>query len=118
MRRELLLITEMIDAAEQARSLVQGLDLDALAADRQRREALLWNFTVLGEAAGQVDPTIKDRFPDIPWQRPSRLRNRVIHGYWSIDLEIIHTTATELLPAFVEQLREALAALEAEPQTG
>lgn len=41
----------------------------------------------------------------------------MIHGYWSIDLEIIHTTATELLPAFVEQLRAALATLEAEPET-
>lgn len=116
MRRELLLIAEMIDAAEQAISLVHGVDVETLAADRQRREALLWNFTVLGEAAGQIEATVKDRFPDIPWQQPSRLRNRVIHGYWSIDLEIIHTTATELLPAFVEQLREALATLEAEPE--
>ncbi len=117
MRRELLLIAEMIDAAEQAGSLVEGVDLETLAADRQRREALLWNFTVLGEAAGQIDPTVKDRFPDIAWQQPSRLRNRVIHGYWSIDLEIIHTTATELLPAFVELLRQALATLEAEPDS-
>lgn len=66
MRRELLLLAEMIDAAEQAVSLVRGVDLETLSADRQRREALLWNFTVLGEAAGQIDSTIKDRFPDIP----------------------------------------------------
>jgi hypothetical protein len=47
MRRELLLIGEMIEAAEQAQALIAGVDLDALAGDRQRR-ALLWNFTVLG----------------------------------------------------------------------
>ncbi len=50
MRREVVLIGEMIDAAEQARSLVDGLDLAVLNGDRQRRDALLWNFTVLGEA--------------------------------------------------------------------
>lgn len=76
MRRELLLIGEMIEAAEQARALVSGIDLDALTADRQRRDALLWNFTVLGEAATQLAPDIKDRFPEIPWAQPSRLRNR------------------------------------------
>jgi uncharacterized protein with HEPN domain len=86
MRRELLLIGEMIDAATQAQSLVAGTDLEALQADRQRRDALLWNFTVLGEAATQHDDEVKGRFPDIPWAQPARLRNRVIHGYWSIDL--------------------------------
>ncbi|MEX0650588.1 MAG: HepT-like ribonuclease domain-containing protein [Actinomycetota bacterium] len=114
MRRELLLIGEMIGAAEQAQALVSGVDLDALTADRQRREALLWNFTVLGEAAAQLDTEVKERFPEIPWAQPARLRNRVIHGYWSIDLEILHTTATDLLPGFVEQLREALVNLESE----
>ena len=41
MRRELLLIGEMIEAAEQAQALVSGVDRDALASDRQRRDALL-----------------------------------------------------------------------------
>jgi len=63
MRRELLLIEEMIEAAEQAQSLVAGMELEALAADRQRRDALLWNFAVLGEAAAQIGDEVKGRFP-------------------------------------------------------
>ena len=114
MRRELLLIEEMIEAAGQAESLVKGIDVPTLKADRQRRDALLWNFTVLGEAAAQLDDKVKTRFPEVPWARPARLRNRIIHGYWSIDLEILHTTATDLLPQFLEQLRDVLQALEAE----
>jgi ketoreductase RED2 len=55
MRRELLLIEEPIGAAELAHSLVAGVHLDDLEADRQRRDALLWNFTVLSEAAAQLD---------------------------------------------------------------
>jgi uncharacterized protein with HEPN domain len=45
---------------------------------------------------------------DIPWQQPIRLRNRIIHGYWSIDLEVLHTTAIEQLPAFTADLRTVL----------
>jgi uncharacterized protein with HEPN domain len=116
MRRELLLIGEMIEAAEQAQALVSGVDLDTLTSDRQRRDALLWNFTVLGEAAAQLDAPVKERFPEIKWTQPARLRNRIVHGYWSIDLEILHTTATDLLPEFAQQLRKALATLEAEPE--
>lgn len=114
MRRELLLIGQMIEAAEQARSLVAGILLADLEADRQRRDALLWNFTVLGEAAAQLDDEVKARFAEISWAQPSRLRNRIVHGYWSIDLEILHTTAVDLLPALVDQLREVLAVLDAE----
>ena len=43
-----------------------------------------------------------------------RLRNRIVHGYWSIDLEVLHTTAADLLPDFVTQLRAVLAELEGE----
>ncbi|MGQ0846890.1 MAG: HepT-like ribonuclease domain-containing protein [Sporichthyaceae bacterium] len=117
MRRELLLIGQMIEAAEQARTLVVGIELAELESDRQRRDALLWNFTVLGEAATQLDDGIKARFAAISWAQPVRLRNRIVHGYWSIDLEILHTTATDLLPALVAQLREALAALESEDES-
>jgi uncharacterized protein with HEPN domain len=53
MQRDLLLLREMIDAAEQARSLVSGRSAAAVGDDRLRRDALLWNFTVLGEAAGE-----------------------------------------------------------------
>ena len=108
MRRDILLLTEMIDAAEQAQRLADGFTVGQLEADRQRRDALLWNFTVLGEAAGQLSDEVTERFPDVPWQQPVRLRNRIIHGYWSIDLEILHATATGQLPAFTEDLRKAL----------
>ncbi|MDQ3432802.1 MAG: hypothetical protein M3467_11405 [Actinomycetota bacterium] len=51
-----MLIAEMIDAATQAQALVGDIPAAAVAADRQRRDALLWNLTVLGEAAAQVSP--------------------------------------------------------------
>jgi uncharacterized protein with HEPN domain len=111
MQRDILLLTEMIDAAEQARELTAGITVGQLETDRQRRDALLWNFTVLGEAAGQLSAEVTDRFPDIPWQQPIRLRNRIIHGYWSIDLEVLHTTATKQLPSFTADLRAILSSL-------
>jgi uncharacterized protein with HEPN domain len=110
MQRDILLLSEMIDAAEQAQ-LSAGVTVSELEADRQRRDALLWNFTVLGEAAAQLSADLKEQFPDVAWQQPSRLRNRIVHGYWSIDLEVLHATATDQLPAFTGDLRRVLATL-------
>lgn len=118
MRRELLLLDEMAEAAEQAHRLVDGVPLKVMASDRMLRDALLWNFTVLGEAASQLSAEFMDRYPQVPWQQPARLRNRIVHGYWSIDLEILQTTAQDQLPEFAAQVRRILATLgEDDPAT-
>ena len=59
MQRDILLLTEMIDAAQQAQHLTADITVGQLEADRQRRDALLWNFAVLGEAAGQLSAEVK-----------------------------------------------------------
>lgn len=111
MRRDKLLLLEMIDAGVQAMALADGIDVDALAADRVRRDALLWNFTVLGEAATQLPAAFKAAHPDVDWVRPARMRKRIVHGYWSLDLDILLATATNDLPRYVVQLRCALGTL-------
>ena len=119
MQRDILLLREMIDAAEQARSIVAGRTAAAVDGDRLRRDALLWNFTVLGEAATLVSDSTKARFPEIPWRNPARLRNRVVHGYWSVDIGILHTTASDQLGEFARLLRRVAAepTVEAAPRT-
>jgi uncharacterized protein with HEPN domain len=98
MRRDVLLLEQMIEAADQAVDLVNGIDVQELAADRIRRDALLWNFTILGEASAQLSAELKQQFADVAWRQPARLRNRIVHGYWSIDLDIVHATAQKQLP--------------------
>jgi hypothetical protein len=73
MQRDILLLTEMIDAAEQAQQLAAGVTVDQLEDDRQRRDALLWNFTVLGEAAGQLSAEIRAKSPTSSGDSPSGL---------------------------------------------
>lgn len=67
---------------------------------------------MIGEASTQLDDQFKSRFPNVDWARPAQLRNRIVHGYWSVDLEILHTTASDSLPRYVEELRKVLAELE------
>ena len=82
MRRDVLLLEQMIEAADQAVALVEGVAIQDLAADRIRRDALLWNFTILSEASAQLSDDVKEQFADVAWRQPARLRNRMVHGYW------------------------------------
>ena len=83
MRRELLLLREMRDAATAILDLVADRSAEQVEADTLRRSALLWHFTVLGEAASQVPAETKDSDPEIAWTAAARLRNRIVHGYWN-----------------------------------
>lgn len=111
MRRELLL-REMINAAERIRQVVGDLDADSLLADDLRMESVLWNFTVLGEAAMQMPGDVKERYPDVGWAQPARLRDRIVHGYWSADVRLLHDVATHDLAELVSQLSDVLEATE------
>ncbi len=64
-------------------------EIEGPEGDRLHMEALLWNFTVLGEASSQVSDALKQEARGIEWQHPIRLRNRSVHGYWSIDDQVL-----------------------------
>lgn len=102
MSRDELLLGEMIDSATRIISIVERLDLDDPESDRDLLDALLWNFTVLGEAARSVADELKAAHPAVPWSDPVRLRNRIVHGYWSIELDVLVSTARVDLPVLVE----------------
>lgn len=109
MQRDLLFLSEAIQAAEKIVRLSEGATADSLQADERTLDAVLWNFTVLGEACSQF--TQKEQFPSISWHQPIAMRNRVVHGYWSADLQVLLDTVQEDLPKLITQLGHALAEL-------
>lgn len=105
MQRDRLLLAEAIDAAERLVELTTERTPTDFGADRDRRDALLWNFTVLGEAVAQLSEDLKGAHPRVGWSDPVRLRNRIVHGYWSVDLDVLVATARSDLPALLLQIR-------------
>jgi uncharacterized protein with HEPN domain len=105
MQRDLLLLTEILDAGDRIIELVTGRDVADIEADRDVRDALLWNYTVLGEAASQVSQDLKDAHLSVPWSYPVRLRNPIVHGYWSVEFDILTSTAEQDLPGMVAAVR-------------
>lgn len=111
MQRDLLLLGEVVEAAERLQALTDGQTVEDIADDELRRDAVLWNFTVLGEVTAQLSEELRAAHAAIEWRRPAQLRNRIVHGYWSIDLEILVSTATDDLPGFLEAVRQVVESL-------
>ncbi len=98
----------MLAYANEAMQLVEGKDRLQVENDRVLNLALQRLIEVIGEAAGRVSDDGRDACPDMPWQQMIGMRNRLIHGYDSVDPDILWATVTIDLPNLAEQLREAL----------
>lgn len=57
----------------------------------------------------QISDELVAQHPEVPWRDPVRVRNRIVHGYWSVDLDILVATASDDLPSFLAGV-EAVAA--------
>ena len=74
----------------------------AFMADTMRQDAVIRQFEILGEAANRLDDSLKAARPEIPWRQVVGNRNRLIHGYFQINLEVLWATATKDLPALAK----------------
>ena len=101
-------IEHMLEAARYALSFVQSRSRGDLDTDAQLRLAVLRALEVVGEAAGRVTPETRAAHPRIPWQLAVSSRNRLIHAYFDIDLDIVWTTVTKALPDLVSMLEAIL----------
>lgn len=104
-------IEQMQRAAVEARGFVEGLDKDGFMADRRTQQAVVMSLMIIGEAAARMI----DRHPDyvarhrhVPWTKMRGLRNRIAHGYFEVDMEIVWTTVHVALPDLLAELNGLL----------
>jgi uncharacterized protein with HEPN domain len=95
----------MLEAAHKAVQLVAGMTLQELEGDEIRCLALTHLIEILGEAASGVSPETKAALPELPWAKMAATRNRLIHGYFSVDLEILWEIASADLQPVIATLR-------------
>ncbi len=101
-------LRQMLDYAREAQTLSrdkQRIDLDH---DRVLELALTRLLEIIGEAAKRVPPDIQTQYPAIPWAQIVGLRNRLIHGYDAVDLDILWQIIRHDLPPLITTLDEIL----------
>src|SRR5262245_10912542 len=88
----------MIDAANEALSFMAGRSLEDLRCDRMLALSVVKELEIIGEAAARLSDAAKAGAPGVPWPMIIAMRNRLIHAYFEIDVEIVWTTVTNSLP--------------------
>ena len=107
-------LRHMLEAARDALSFVAGKTREDLSSDRMLALSLVKSIEIIGEAASKVSPACKTQFDEIPWPDIIAMRNRLIHAYFDVNLDIVWQTIKQELPQLIAQLEKALSQSDAE----
>ena len=93
-----LLLADILLAIGKIKTYTEGLDFDSFMADSKTIDAVERNFEIIGEAANQLPKSLQDANPSIQWHSVISFRNRLIHGYFGVDYQILWYVIQNELP--------------------
>ena len=103
------LIGHLRDATLQTAAYIDGMTKSDFVADKRTQQAAILNLIIIGESATKM----MDRYPDfvaahpeVDWRAMRGMRNRIAHGYYEIDLEVVWETVSSALPKLAKLLRD------------
>ena len=93
-----LLVEDIWEAIEKIQRYVAGLDHDTFIKDDKTIDSVVRNLEIIGEAANRLPEDFRAQHPEIEWRKIIGLRNRIVHDYFNIDVEIVWEIIQKDLP--------------------
>ena len=97
-------LADMRNAIHAAREFSRGITFEQFRDNREKQFAIIHALEIVGEAAKQIPVQVRGEYPDIPWRDIAGMRDRLIHGYFSVNLERLWNTVQEDLPRLEDRL--------------
>ena len=104
MRHDDAFLLDMLLAAREAAELASGETFATFESNRTLQLAILKSVEIVGEAASRVSTDIKETHPEIPWAGIVGMRNRLVHGYFDVNLVRVWETVEQDIPRLITQL--------------
>ncbi len=107
-REDRIRVQHALDAARRAVSSTRDWRREDLDLQQLPTLGLIRLLEIIGEAASSVSAQTRAAHPGVPWVKMAGLRNRLIHGYFDINLDIVWDTIRSDLPPLIRALEECL----------
>jgi uncharacterized protein with HEPN domain len=100
-----LRILHIRDAAEKILTFSANRSFDDFVSDDMLHDGILRNFQIIGEAAKKVPSDVRQKYPEIPWQRMADFRNVIVHDYDDLNAATIWRTIENDIPPLLQNIR-------------
>lgn len=92
-------LQDILDAIEKVEQFTEGMDFKGFSVDDKTVFAVIRGLEIIGEAARMVPKELRENYPDVPWPEMAGIRDKLIHGYFGVSLEVVWNTVHQDLPA-------------------
>ena len=99
-------LQDIIDSINDIGNFIEGMAFDDFKEDRKTVNAVIRSIEVIGEATKKIPGPVRDKYPSIPWKNMAGMRDKMIHEYFGVDLEILWKTATEDVPPIKSSIKD------------
>ena len=104
-RKTILYLTDILEAIRKIETFVVGVTFEAFSQDAKTIDAVVHNIEVIGEAARHIPEQLRLAYPAVPWKQVVGSRDKMIHEYFGIDLEVIWQTINDDLPVLKQEVK-------------
>lgn len=108
-------LAHILEYAEMISEWLSQVRKEIFFDNKQLQASIIRQIEVIGEATKNVSPSLKERYPEIPWKEISGMRDMLIHEYFDVDLEEVWVTSTEDIPELIEKIKIILSEMENRP---
>lgn len=103
-----LFLTDLLDAVGKIEAYIGDMDREEFLQDDKTQDAVLRNLEVIGEAAKNMPPETRERYPDIDWKGAAGMRDKLIHEYFGVSFRIVWESVKNDLPLLKTRIEEIL----------
>jgi uncharacterized protein with HEPN domain len=107
-RKPDILLQDIEESIKKIKIYTSGMSFESFQNDDKTIDAVIRNFEIIGEAANRIPDEVKDKFNEVNWHRIRGFRNRIVHDYMGVDLEIIWEIIEKNLDELNEQIEEII----------
>ena len=91
-------VQDILDSINDIGSFIEGIDFEDFIKDKKTIYSVVRAIEIIGEATKNVPEQIRKKYPDVPWKKMAGMRDKLVHEYFGVDLEILWETAKEDVP--------------------
>ena len=101
-------LKDILEAIHRIQSYTEDMDYDIFQGDKKTQDAVMRNLEIIGEAAKQLSEPLRQQAPHIPWRNIARMRDKLIHHYFGVNLDIVWHVIQDDLPPLMTAVKDML----------